>query len=440
MTTDDVAILEAAYRLDLDDRAWQRGILTAARAELDAGFGVFAYQIDARDLGAVRASAPVLVGGPAGGEEVIAQIDAALALAPEQQRELGIVGPAEMASQLYAGTHAVVTASSTVGRARFRALPAVQRWLAPFGVGDLLVVKTIDVDRRGLVIGAALPSPTTPARGRTIAWSRIAAHLAAAVRLRRRRRAEQPLDLGGPAGTAGETGATEAIFDEALGVAHASGEARETGALEALRRAAAAIVRARGRLRRDDPEGALAMWPSLVDGRWTLLDCFDRDGKRFLVAQRNEPSVDPRLALTPRERQVAAHAAIGHGVRLIAYELGLAPATVCEQLRSAMQKLGVSTRAELAAAYHLATLPEAALARDAELTVLSIPRRAREAESRLSPGERAIVEMIERGRSNADIAAARGTSTHTVANQIARLFRKLGVGSRAELASWSVGV
>lgn len=431
--TDDVAILEAAYRVDreaCDDRAWLLGVLEAARGALDAGFGVFGYRIDARDLSAVRATTPVLAFGPPGGEEALAQIDAALRLAPEEQRALGILGTPETAEQLYAGSHAMVTASSTLGRARFRGLSPVQRWLAPFGVADLLAVKTVDVDRRGVVLAAALPSPATPTRARALSWSRIAAHLAAALRLREQ--TGDPL-IG-----------AEAIFvaDRASvdPPAHLAGEAREASAREALRRAAAAVVRARGRLRRDDPDAALAGWPSLIDGRWTLLDCFDRDGKRFLVARRNEPRVAPELALTARERQVAAHAAIGHGVRLIAYELGLAPATVCEQLRAAMRKLGVSTRAELAAAHHLSTSADATVARADGLAFFASQRRARPREATLSPGERAVVALVERGLSNAEIAASRGTSTHTVANQVARVFRKLGVGSRAELATWSATI
>jgi DNA-binding NarL/FixJ family response regulator len=434
MQHDDIAILEAAYRLDrdgCDDRAWLLGVLEAARGGLDAGFGVFGYRIDARDLAAVKATTPTLVGGPPGGEEVLAQIDAALRLGPDEQRALGIVGAPETAEQLYAGSHALVTATSTLGRAAFRALPPVQRWLAPFGIADLLAVKTIDVDRRGVVLAAALPTPTTPTRARSLAWSRIAAHLSAALRLREQ--VDDPL-----------VGADAIFAERGAGhdLAHLDGEAREASAREALRRAAAAIARARGRLRREDPEAAIASWPSLVDGRWTLLDCFDRDGRRFLVARRNEPRAHAgpcELALTAREQQVAAHAAMGHGVRLIAYELGLSPATVCEQLRSAMGKLGVSTRAALATAYHLTSTPDATVAVRDELTVLASPRRARTREASLSPSERAVIALIERGLSNAQIAERRGTSTHTVANQVARVFRKLGVGSRAELATWSAG-
>lgn len=53
----------------------------------------------------------------------------------------------------------------------------------------------------------------------------------------------------------------------------------------------------------------------------------------------------------------------------------------------------------------------------------------------LSPAEREILGLLLNDHDSASIAAARGTSPRTVANQIASLFRKLGVQSRAELAA-----
>jgi len=52
----------------------------------------------------------------------------------------------------------------------------------------------------------------------------------------------------------------------------------------------------------------------------------------------------------------------------------------------------------------------------------------------LSNAERAVMGSILEGKSNSQIATERGTATRTVANQVARLFEKLGVRSRAELA------
>ncbi|MBK8410616.1 MAG: helix-turn-helix transcriptional regulator [Sandaracinaceae bacterium] len=51
----------------------------------------------------------------------------------------------------------------------------------------------------------------------------------------------------------------------------------------------------------------------------------------------------------------------------------------------------------------------------------------------MTDAERDVALRVAAGQSNAAIAKARGTHVRTVANQLAALFRKLGVASRAEL-------
>jgi len=70
-----------------------------------------------------------------------------------------------------------------------------------------------------------------------------------------------------------------------------------------------------------------------------------------------------------------------------------------------------------------------------EIVVLSFPLMEPELPATLTAAERGVLELLLRGRSNSEIAAARGTSARTVANQVASIFRKLGVSSRAELSS-----
>jgi DNA-binding CsgD family transcriptional regulator len=53
----------------------------------------------------------------------------------------------------------------------------------------------------------------------------------------------------------------------------------------------------------------------------------------------------------------------------------------------------------------------------------------------LTVAEREVAAAAVAGRSNREIAAARGASTRTVANQLASIYRKLGINSRAELAA-----
>jgi DNA-binding NarL/FixJ family response regulator len=52
----------------------------------------------------------------------------------------------------------------------------------------------------------------------------------------------------------------------------------------------------------------------------------------------------------------------------------------------------------------------------------------------LTKAERDILADVADGMSNGAIALKRGTSVHTVSNQIASLYRKTGVCTRAELA------
>jgi DNA-binding NarL/FixJ family response regulator len=69
-----------------------------------------------------------------------------------------------------------------------------------------------------------------------------------------------------------------------------------------------------------------------------------------------------------------------------------------------------------------------------DVALLSMPSTPSRALDALTHAERSIARKLVEGLSNAAIARARGTSERTVANQVAAIFRKLGVGSRAELA------
>ena len=55
--------------------------------------------------------------------------------------------------------------------------------------------------------------------------------------------------------------------------------------------------------------------------------------------------------------------------------------------------------------------------------------------SGLTPSESEVMAHLVAGRSNAEIAVLRGSSPRTVANQVASVFRKLGVASRLELVA-----
>jgi DNA-binding CsgD family transcriptional regulator len=65
--------------------------------------------------------------------------------------------------------------------------------------------------------------------------------------------------------------------------------------------------------------------------------------------------------------------------------------------------------------------------------VLEIGLRELAPPSGLTGAEQAVVGLVIEGKSNAEIAAQRGTSVRTVANQLRSVYAKLGISGRAQL-------
>ncbi|MEO7095905.1 MAG: helix-turn-helix transcriptional regulator [Polyangiales bacterium] len=91
---------------------------------------------------------------------------------------------------------------------------------------------------------------------------------------------------------------------------------------------------------------ARTLWIGLVAGRWCIVDHFDRDGRRWLVATRNEVANRSR-ALSSRQAEVVARAASGQSLKVVAGQLTLSTSTVSAHLSCGMRKLGVKNRIEL---------------------------------------------------------------------------------------------
>jgi DNA-binding CsgD family transcriptional regulator len=209
---------------------------------------------------------------------------------------------------------------------------------------DALGISALDPDGRGIYLVVALPKVTTLSERARERWQMLAAHFGAGYRLRRA--LEQNMPDPTPA-TELPFGAEVLIDPSDFRIADAKGKAQSRPALTALREAAEQVDRARGRLRQSDPERALELWRALVRGRWTTVDWFDSDGRRYVLGIPNAPDViDPR-GLTERETQVVSYALVGLTNKMIGYNLGVSKGRVSAVLGSAMKKLGVNTRAQL---------------------------------------------------------------------------------------------
>jgi DNA-binding CsgD family transcriptional regulator len=140
----------------------------------------------------------------------------------------------------------------------------------------------------------------------------------------------------------------EALLDPTkFVVSQAAGGAQDKAASEVIREAAVRVDRARGKLRKSDPQEALELWHGLVRGRWSLVDWFDTDGRRFVLAKPNAPNLGDPRGLTEREAQVATYAARGETSKIIGYRFGISPPRVSALINGAMRKLGVKTQAQL---------------------------------------------------------------------------------------------
>ena len=71
----------------------------------------------------------------------------------------------------------------------------------------------------------------------------------------------------------------------------------------------------------------------------------------------------------------------------------------------------------------------------AEKTRAELARIGGRARGALTASERRIAALVAEGRTNREVAAALFVTEHTVATALTRIYRKLGVRSRAELAS-----
>jgi len=70
-----------------------------------------------------------------------------------------------------------------------------------------------------------------------------------------------------------------------------------------------------------------------------------------------------------------------------------------------------------------------------EVGVLNFPGSAARWPATLTSAEREVAELLLEGETNLAISKRRGTSRRTVTNQVASIFRKVGVASRIELAA-----
>jgi DNA-binding CsgD family transcriptional regulator len=320
--TDAISIVEAVYDCKSDTRTWLHALLEQVAPKLDRGFGV-----------SVSTYAPMMRPEDSLVETYQMErrfVDASMAMAAAYP---------EIFHRSFSSAKPLDTPSRALGLTPVQAqtwAPYVE-YLHPFGVRDVVGVIAREPSGHAIFLSAPSPDVRRPPLRERSTWGRVAAHISAGARLRRA--------IGKLSNTDLAKGA-DAVLSPSGSMMHGEKDAQSPGARELLRLAAKAIDRARSKARSNENE-ALDLWQGLVAGRWSLVEQFDSDGRRFMVVRRNDPQVTDPRALNLRERQVLAYVAIGHPPKLIGYSLGVSPSSVSMTRRTAMRKLGLKTTADV---------------------------------------------------------------------------------------------
>ncbi len=406
---DWVAVIEAGYCLGQSDEFWVKNILDAATAIMNRGWWpsafLYRYTPSSLHIDEISTKGPPFI---------------VKAIKDSESRSQQIT------DTLYRSGNIIGSLSERVF-ARFPEEQSLVHRLTRGKIGDTIGMVATSGTGKALCLTMGFLKPATPTAVERKMWPAVASHLGSGLRLRS---IAQSLTLDAPQ--------VEAVFSPDGKLQDARQLASGADARQTLRETVRRIDRLRTREGRQDAYAAVAAWEGLVQGRWSLVDYFDSDNRRFVLAIKNDPAFPDPRGLTLRERQVAEFVGLGQSNKEISYTLGISHTAVSNCTRRAQDKLGLSCRTELATFFApgglRARLAEVSIQGDT-LLVGSYPLLDESRISALTEAERKVLVHLLRGSTYADIAQRRQTSVHTVANQVQSIFRKLSVKSRAELAS-----
>lgn len=311
-----VQVADAVLRLHDSSHDWLLGVAERFGEAFPNTRGIIAQEYETRaDGGAVRLFTDIQRG--------------ALALPLSQ---VGLAALSSDQCQLVYGQGAQCVTASEVFDDRLPASLA-EEWGA-VGVRDVVGLFTCGPQGRGVAVAAALEEPLRVAPFSRLRWAQVAQQMQLASRLHRRL-ARWPLQSG-----------SYARFTADHKCIDAGGAADESGVRSHLRELVEALSRARKESARGDSGAVFSLWERLARGQWLLLDQFDGEHERHIVAIPCSTSSSLR-ELSPQQDAIARAAGRGLSNKEIAAELDLSERAVDNQLRRALQKLGLQNRTSL---------------------------------------------------------------------------------------------
>jgi DNA-binding CsgD family transcriptional regulator len=184
------------------------------------------------------------------------------------------------------------------------------------------------------------------------------------------------------------------------------------------------------------------LWLELCRGTWRFRDTFPTENRYIALIE--EPSVRFPQPLKACKLTVLKRVLLGEAPKAVAFEQRMGLSSVAAAIQDCLLAMGIPGR--LSQASVLLTMAACAAHRPQSsprfgrlsrveidgqaLWVVSVVRPDLEFPVALSDAEAAVLRELIAGRSHAQISNLRATSRRTVANQLATVFRKLGVSGR----------
>jgi DNA-binding CsgD family transcriptional regulator len=184
------------------------------------------------------------------------------------------------------------------------------------------------------------------------------------------------------------------------------------------------------------------LWLELCRGTWRFRDTFPTESRYIALIE--EPCVRFPQPLKACKLGVLKRVLLGDAPKAVAIEQRMGLSSVAAAIQDCLLSMGIPGRLSQAsvlltmaalAAHRSESSPTIGRLSRVELNgdrywVVSVTRPDLDFPVPLSDAEAAVVRELVAGRTHAQISRLRATSRRTVANQLAMVFRKLGVSGR----------
>ncbi|MEI9952523.1 MAG: helix-turn-helix transcriptional regulator [Pseudomonadota bacterium] len=191
---------------------------------------------------------------------------------------------------------------------------------------------------------------------------------------------------------------------------------------------------------------ASELWDELFSGRWKVAAQLSTETHCYLNLVAVSPASNA-LAVSPTHQRLFERVVLGESQKLVALETDRSRAGVSSMLHECLRTLGLSCKFRrlplplaLIAHARASSGPAASFSISPETNslVVTVQRPDQALQRWLSASEYSVARLVMEGKSHAEIAAVRGTSQRTVANQLQSVFSKLKVSGRLELIRFAL--